>query len=362
MGVLARRRLPWEMSVEMFAEAFRRCVLFVYRERPGEPREPWGTACIVCVFDGRDPPVATFYIVTAGHVSSPVDANGNPHRLFLRWPHRRGTDGEYQIVDADRWDRESDTDLAIMRVDGDLPVSRSADGGYWPVYHTQLGGPDNLLHIPVEEGDAVFAVGLFSQHPGGTEPQPVYRFGNVSLLPREPVLVRLPGNTRREIEAYLIEAHSWGGQSGSPVFLSLTRAMISNEPAPTSHSPVMLGLIQGHFDIPRAPQREQAGGEPLGYESTVEEMSGVRVPINAGMAIVIPAHKITEMLMSDAYVNSREEAHEEAVGRADAMRPAGTPDAADEPTERGEFERFEELTDKLLRVPKKELDDKLKES
>jgi hypothetical protein len=43
-------------------------------------------------------------------------------------------------------------------------------------------------------------------------------------------------------------------------------------------------------------------------------------------------------------------------------RSSQAPDEAERTDERGEFARFEDLARKLLRVPKKELDERLKKS
>ena len=105
----------------------------------------------------------------------------------------------------------------------------------------------------------------------------------------------------------MIEAHSWGGQSGSPVFIASTHHMIHDEVTldGTTVSPIMLGFLQGHFDIDTAPKIEQSDAEQYGYESAIAEMSGVKVPVNAGIAIVVPAERITEMLMRDEFVEDR---------------------------------------------------------
>jgi hypothetical protein len=68
------------------------------------------------------------------------------------------------------------------------------------------------MHIGI--GDAVFITGLFSHHPGKARNLRVIRVGNIAAMPDEPVKTQ-----RGEMEAYLIEARSLGGLSGSPVFV-----------------------------------------------------------------------------------------------------------------------------------------------
>jgi hypothetical protein len=292
----------------MIAEVFRRCVVFVYRKRAQDSAPgPWGTAFLVVV-PGREP---TFYAVTAGHITTPSDASGAPQQLYLRWPHKAGTPEEFEPIDRDGWELDAESDLAIRRLADAPPVSRSRDSaeGYWPIFSQQLV-TDPAVHLgrAIGEGEDVFAVGLFSRHPGQEESQPTYRFGKIALMPREPVHIALPGSIGMDVEAYLVELHSWGGQSGSPVFITDTRAHIFNELPIESGStlPAVIGFVQGHFDIDRLARRTQgAEAEAHGYPAEVEELEGVRVPINSGMAIVIPAARIAAMLEDPQLVADR---------------------------------------------------------
>jgi hypothetical protein len=61
-------------------------------------------------------------------------------------------------------------------------------------------------------------MGLFSEHPGGDHNEPIARFGNIALMPAEKVTVDV-GDSTAHIRAYLVEARSWGGHSGSPAFV-----------------------------------------------------------------------------------------------------------------------------------------------
>jgi len=83
-----------------------------------------------------------------------------------------------------------------------------------------------------------------------------------------------------------------------------------------------------------------------------------RMRINVGMAGVIPAWKITELLHDPRVVPERDAAEAELAKAGDAGADLDT--LADTTPE--EFDRFEALTDRLLRVPKKELDEKLREA
>ncbi len=134
-------------------------------------------------------------------------------------------------------------------------------------------------------GEEVFITGLFSHHHGAHRNIPIVRVGNLACLSEERVITEFG-----EIEAYLIEARSIGGLSGSPVFLNLgVSRMIKGQVMHAQNSPIfyLLGLIHGHFDV-RVQTQDRI--EP----DKSDEMSPAR--INTGIAIVVPFSKIQEVI------------------------------------------------------------------
>ena len=135
--------------------------------------------------------------------------------------------------------------------------------------------------------------------------EPVIRFGNISLmLPFEKVKVRLNKNDEHltPVEAYLVEARSWGGQSGSPALFNYPpfgdkaweRERIWSF---KFRLPLILGLVHGQY--------ERHG--PL---------------VSAGVAIVIPADKIRETIMQKKLADERSRVAEKSPTRAkDAPKP-----------------------------------------
>ena len=92
---------------------------------------------------------------------------------------------------------------------------------------------------------------------------------------------------------------------------------------------ILLGIGWGHIKHPR--------DEELEYETEMEA-PGRPTPgrYNAGMMAVVPAWKIADLLDDPKEVAVRRKSEDE-------------------------FERFEDLTRKLVNVPKKELDEKRRE-
>ena len=89
----------------------------------------------------------------------------------------------------------------------------------------------------VGPGDSAFVVGMFVYVKGETRNLPIVRAGTIAMVPLEPIPTKL-GNT----DAYLLEARSMGGMSGSPVFVRLH----------ATTKIALLGLWHGHWNVPGA--------------------------------------------------------------------------------------------------------------
>ncbi len=98
------------------------------------------------------------------------------------------------------------------------------------------------------------------------------------------------------MEAYLAEIRSVGGLSGSPVFVVLP-PFRRKQSAPTEEARAyLLGLVHGHWDE-EIPQDEYARG-----------LEAER--INQGVAVVVPATKILDLLDAPAEKAKRSAAWE----------------------------------------------------
>ena len=112
-------------------------------------------------------------------------------------------------------------------------------------------------------------IGLLHHVPGEKTIMPIARFGNLALIPAEPIPWK-----GKFIEAYLLESRSIGGLSGSPVFAKM--------PTKKSESSFcLLGVLRGHWD-----ERD----------------------VNVGIAAVTPAIKVAEILSKPELVRERQQA------------------------------------------------------
>lgn len=275
--------------------------------------------------------------VTAGHVIDGIRRDRDDQKVYLRLNRRDGTFGILES-DTSEWHGHPDgagVDVAV------LPWGAGVEDFDHLTYNMSEFVTDEVIASEsIGVGDEVFITGLFAPHVGATRNVPIIRVGNIAAMPEEPIASGLG-----PIDAYLIEARSIGGLSGSPVFvhLGLHRTTPDGSQFTFGRIPMyMLGLIHGHFDLP--PENASLGAG-AGFD---------RERVNTGIGIVVPIAKVFEAIRQPKLEAVRME-------REKAATPIGgaTMDSGDAPDP--EFERVEDLTRKLVNVRKKELDEKREE-
>jgi hypothetical protein len=332
----------------LIEQSFRNSVAFVMVDMPqedgGVARRPAGTAFFLALEEGG---LTFMYAVTARHVLDEalrVGATG----LFLRV--RAGDEQRFMPegfvdvpVTADQWVRHPHTDVAVAR------FIATGNATCWALPTTMLMpvpiGFDPYGPAPVGEGDDVFFVGMFSNYLGREMMLPIVRFGNIALMSYEAINVKLsnaPDAPITPIEAYLVEARSWGGHSGSPawVYFPLTRdpsQALRIEDLRESH-PKLLGLVHGHYSLDQ--EADFVGDSPATKS----------LAANSGIALVVPAHNIMEVLEGNDLTSERAEMIDRKA-KGEPTPELDTPFAGERPD--GEFERFEDLTRKLVQTPKR---------
>ena len=137
------------------------------------------------------------------------------------------------------------------------------------------------------EGDEVFFPGLFTWAPGESRMTPIVRHGHLAMIPDGPIQV---DNSFADV--YLIEAHSIGGMSGSPVYVRETVSLSAGMTGTGNMK--LLGLMHGHWDI-----KESEMNKPSFVH---DRQRGV----NMGIAVVVPASKILETVNHPELVAMRE--------------------------------------------------------
>lgn len=220
------------------------------------------------------------YVVTNRHVAS-----DNKDR-FARVTTASGTSRVVQLPSTN-WVLHPDQDEIAV-----CPIEEPSDlaDQYRSVPVEILLDKPLVTDLSVGPGDDVFMVGRFVNHEGRQRNRPSIRFGHVAMMPDEKD--RILSRSGLRLEGYLVEASSYAGYSGSPVFLysppweiqhldhSLGwRRKLAEE---TGDNLWLLGVNWGHF--------------PIHLDARTNDGAELKVELNAGMMCVAPAWKLLEVL------------------------------------------------------------------
>lgn len=281
------------------------------------------------------------YLVTAEHVVSGLTAAGH-EKIWVRVNNDAGA-ASYVLTTPRDWifhpNAERDpTDVAIV------PVGFPDGAVFYAVDTSMFLTPDLFTKHEYGLGDEIVVIGLFTGHVGKGRNIPLVRIGSIAALPEEPVFTKYAGY----IDAYLVELHSIGGLSGSPVYahrppLRIKDGTIENA---QGHRMQLLGLMHGHFDA-----------KNISGDSAVDDAEGSD-RINTGVGVVIPAYKILETINHPDLVRDRAkviEMEEKNGASPDLGATPPAPAAPARPPIEGDAqhkERFTDLLDAAVGKPK----------
>lgn len=220
------------------------------------------------------------YVVTAKHVIDGISKKSINQKVYLRCNFRNGG---ADIVETaiDMWKyhpTDFSIDIAVLPWAPDLNLIQ-----FKTLPHRMIVTQEHIEEYRIGVGDEVFITGLFTSHYGHERNLPIVRVGNIALMSEEKVYTRELG----KIDAYLIEARSIGGLSGSPVFVQLSVPRSFDGGMHLTQTPFhyyLLGLMHGHWDI------------PVSNADLVIEDDPDRERVNMGIAIVVPAANILEVI------------------------------------------------------------------
>jgi hypothetical protein len=342
--------------------------LYVDRRRGGEtrwslgpPRDalmriPDGYLPSAVFFGGKDSEGRLHYRATAFFIGVPTKLTRFGGTCLVTARHNvEGALKAYGNV----WVRLNTKDGGAMDIEittpweyPDDPASDVAAVPFWPLIEWE-GAPLPVEWFVTQEvietrgvgvGEELVVVGLFSHHIGTNRNLPIVRSGNIAAMPLEPLIDEDTGDP---FYAYLAEVRSIGGLSGSPVLIALnpaTRLHVfgeAREKEVGGWTFYLLGLIRGHW-------RERIERDFQGSEFG---------NLNSGIAMVTPITDVLPLLEREVFVEQRKEMDRIMAGEGGEQ----VKDLAAEESAGDEFERFEELTRKVVQVPKGELDEKRKD-
>jgi hypothetical protein len=285
-----------------------------------------GTAFFFVRLSGQRP---LLYAVTAKHV---VDLVPKARAPMLRVNFKSGGVG---YIALEKWHfhpqhnetggrKRKYVDVAVHRTDFDWHMVDKTI-----VTEEDVLTPDKVAEFAIGTGDEVIVTGLFHSHYGESKNIPLIRVGNIAAMPSEPV-----PTDKGPAEAYLIELRSIGGISGSPVFTHLAvrpeRTFVSTgKPVPDDGSfqtlkkaeryHFLLGMVQGYYTVTA----------PYEWVTKSELEAG---DINTGIAVVLPAARITETIeaMAPTDDDTTRKLHEDSITKSGAHSAGWKPSSSDE--------------------------------
>ena len=284
-------------------------------------KKPCATAFFVGVPINNE--VTRIYAVTARHVIENIHSNIPIH---IRVNNLDGSI-DYSETNKTGWIISDKTDVAVITFKKkeshnlrDIPFNMLADDGVIKAEKTGIG-------------DEIFFVGLFSEHYGQEHNLPVVRFGNISLMPSEKISVKVSADSIIQVYGYLVEAMSWPGHSGSPVFIYYpfdrepgiskiasfpANGILKNaDPLSGTEQFKLLGLVCAHYPIE----------QEVKMSDTIPEEQKGRIDEQAGMAVVIPAQGIIDTLNQPDLVEGRKQTREKyEQNRPSAIADGGEPE------------------------------------
>ncbi len=220
------------------------------------------------------------YAVTNAHV---IKSGNTVVRINLR---HEGSESEltdnFEFAPSD-WVCHPNHDLAICPFPPDFEPKRFDCSFIEPRFFVT---EKEWREKDIGPGDDVVYVGRFIGHAGRFENMPSVRFGNISMNPneREPLEDGLPDGSIQQQVAFLVEARSRSGYSGSPVFF-LHQHVVNNSRAVIPMFDMrLLGVDFCH--IPEAVAIANSQGVELHWKAKV----------HAGMMGVVPAWYLLDFL------------------------------------------------------------------
>lgn len=256
-----------------------KCVVFVgYQLADGSKKFAGSAFFVMKLTPEKAPLLGVRYAVTARHVIDGIRRKGLD-KVLLR-VNRKSGDADWIDTHVKDWNFHPDgpVDVAVLPFEPFIGF----DHNLFPT--AGFVTPEVVANEQIGVGNEVFVVGLFHHHYGQKNNIPIIRVGNIAAMPVEKVNTGLG-----LMDAYLIEARSIGGLSGSPVFLPLgtRRTMTGLVMSPGQlQRYYLLGLMHGHFDV-----RE----DDLVDEFVSEDAASPK-SVNMGIAIVVPIEKVLETI------------------------------------------------------------------
>lgn len=258
------------------------------------------------------------YVVTAAH------GVRNDAETWVRFATYSKESFDLQVLE---WYCHESADVAVAPINAN--DIKQADYRTIPTkyFETSERDPDLDMISPAHVGDQLYYIGLLASPDSMSKAGiPMVRSGTLGHLFQPNVRLRDASGVFTVPLAHLIDCRSYGGFSGSPVFVQLTEAVSESLDGSTRHvvesiTPLqldassgtmpgiypflkVLGLISGHFD------------EWSPALVTGDLFGTVESKMNTGVGVVTPADAIMEMLQIEELAEMRDKLDQAAESAA----------------------------------------------
>lgn len=271
-------------------KSIRNAVAFIYVKDDSGSIVPNGTGFYIKM--DKDSIVNKCYLVTAKHVLQ--RKNGTFFdRIYIKVP--RLSDSilvfvpiKLELAGKNKslfFDADPSVDVAVIDTIPDSKIYR-----IFGLSSTYLITKSDFDSLGITEGHEVFFTGMFTQYLGDKANYPITRFGRVSLVTTEKVFWN--GMYRH---LYLLEASTYWGNSGAPVFFAIQKPAVASSDGLTieipTETPIKLaGIMSGMFG-------DYIAG--IMSDTTITKVSKPYSWMNFGISAVTPSYLLRDILFSD---------------------------------------------------------------
>lgn len=273
-------------------DELRECVCFVQPVWPSGSGGR-GTAFFVGVPLGVGDHCFT-YVVSAKHCitgdkKAQLRHGNRPATKAILWVNHTEQGRVSHVTQVSDWLLHDTADVAVLPLVG---VASGFDVRVWDADQS-LANERVVRDKNIGAGDDVFITGLLTYNWGVTRNLPVVRLGSIAAMPKDPVDLETGPDV-----VTLVEVHSIGGLSGSPVFVHLSVLRDAPEGA----------FLRGMGGTAGSGGTSLLHGVMHGFYPTgPNDPDGVKENHNTGIAIVTRIDRALDLIYDSAQVAMREE-------------------------------------------------------
>ncbi len=267
----------------------KKCISFVFIENDKKEIVPNGTGFFVSIPNEIDSSRHHIYFVTAKHVLKDKDEKFY-NKIILRLNKKSGNS---EIINIDLSTvkifehSDTDVDVALFQCVPDTDIY-----DFKTIQIDLFATDQKIIDNSITEGDDVFFAGLFTSHVGQKKNQPIVRFGKVALISDEKIEWKEANKIPKLLDLFLIEASSFGGNSGSPAFFNLSPMRTPGVISIGGSNLLLAGVVTGSF----------LHGANVQMTQVVTNLVSTE---NVGICAVVPCQKLFEILQHEELLKSR---------------------------------------------------------